>query len=59
MSKMLNYTPPREKKPRKIDEQGRELIKNQECVSCKKMFECKGKPRGIDRCLNYEERKTL
>lgn len=34
-----------------------ELIKNMECVSCRKMFDCKGKPRDIDRCVNYEQRK--
>ena len=32
------------------------LIKDRECVSCTKLFDCKGKRRGIQ-CLNYEERK--
>lgn len=59
MSSLLNREPYKERKPRENDGKSQELIKNQECVSCKKMFECKGKPRGIDRCLNYEERKTL
>lgn len=34
------------------------LIKNQECASCKKMFECKGKPRETKACVNYEKRKV-
>lgn len=33
-----------------------ELIKDKECVSCTKFFDCKGKPRGTN-CINYEERK--
>lgn len=33
-----------------------EVIKDRECVSCTKLFDCKGKPRGVT-CVNYEERK--
>lgn len=32
------------------------LIKDKECASCKNMFDCKGKLRGIS-CINYQERK--
>lgn len=34
-----------------------ELHKSMECVKCKHLFDCKGKPREIDKCLNFEERK--
>lgn len=34
-----------------------ELHKSMECVKCKNLFDCKGKPRDIDKCLNFEERK--
>ena len=33
------------------------LIKNKECISCDKFFDCKGKPRKVERCVNYVERK--
>lgn len=33
-----------------------ELHKSMECVKCKHLFDCKGKPRDIDKCLNFEER---
>lgn len=56
MSSLLNREQPKEKRPRRVDEQGRELIKNQECVGCKKMFDCKGKPRNVTACVNFEER---
>lgn len=32
------------------------LIKNQECIGCKKIFECPGKLRSTKACVNYEER---
>lgn len=56
MSRMFNYG--EQKKPKERNENGEELIKNQECVSCKNLFTCKGKPRGITACLNYAERKS-
>lgn len=49
----LNYGTKRE---RPKDDKGRELIKNQECVSCENLFTCKGKPREVRACLNYKER---
>lgn len=58
MSSLLNHEPQKQSRPKRYNEQGEELIKNQECVSCKKMFECKGKPRGTRACVWYEERKT-
>lgn len=57
MAKFINYNEPKERKIKR-NENGEELIKNQECVSCKNLFTCKGKPRGITACLNYAERKS-
>jgi hypothetical protein len=34
-----------------------EVVKDRECVSCSKIFDCKGKPRGV-RCINYDKRKN-
>lgn len=31
-------------------------IKDHECASCKKIFECAGKPERNMSCVNYEER---
>lgn len=31
--------------------------KTKECLSCEKLFRCKGKPEEIERCLHYVERK--
>lgn len=33
------------------------LKKDKECVYCEKLFDCKGRPRHIDKCLNFRERK--
>ena len=33
------------------------LIKNRECISCKNFFDCKGKPRKVERCVNRVERE--
>lgn len=33
------------------------LKKDRECADCKKLFDCKGKPAGVKRCLNFEEVK--
>lgn len=54
----MGFNDHEEKKPKVLDSGPGKLIKNQECVSCKKMFECKGKPRSVERCINYEERKN-
>lgn len=35
----------------------KELIKDRDCLKCKKFFDCEGKPRGNKNCLNFEERK--
>lgn len=45
------------KRTRPTESKEEKLIKNQECVSCKNLFNCKGKPRGIEACLNYSERQ--
>ena len=31
--------------------------KDKECVTCDYIFECKGKPDEVKRCLRYKERK--
>ena len=36
-----------------------ELKKDKECLHCEKFFDCKGKPREIKECLNFEERKRV
>lgn len=56
MSYLMNHEPPRKPKERRVNAQGEELIKNQECVDCKNMYTCKGKPRSTVRCLNYIQR---
>lgn len=33
------------------------LVKDRDCIHCKKMFDCKGKPRGT-LCVNKEEEGT-
>jgi hypothetical protein len=32
-------------------------VRGRECIRCKKMFECKGKPKSSTLCVNFEERK--
>jgi hypothetical protein len=32
-------------------------LKDKECIKCEKFFDCKGKPKGVKQCLNFEERK--
>ena len=34
-----------------------ELKKDRECIHCEKFFECEGKPEGVERCINFTERK--
>lgn len=31
-----------------------DLIKNQECATCKRMFDCDGKLKGTTNCIGYE-----
>lgn len=38
-------------------EEGLKIAKSRECIGCKHFFECKGKPKKIERCVNFEERK--
>lgn len=33
------------------------LVKDRECINCKKFFDCNGKPRDVKRCVCLEERK--
>lgn len=39
------------------EEEKKEIIKNMECIKCKNLFECVGKPREVERCVRFEERK--
>ena len=32
------------------------MKKDKECITCEHIFECKGKPENVKRCLNYKER---
>jgi len=32
------------------------MKKDKECISCEHIFECKGKPDEVKRCLKYKER---
>jgi hypothetical protein len=34
-----------------------DLVKDRDCIRCRKFFECKGKPKGNGACVNFEERK--
>lgn len=36
-----------------------EFHKTMECVKCKHLFDCKGKPREVESCLNFEERVDI
>lgn len=33
------------------------LVKDKECLQCEKFFDCKGKPKEVTECLQFEERK--
>ena len=33
------------------------LKKDKECLHCEKFFDCKGKPKDVELCLNFKERK--
>lgn len=37
-------------------EEEKKLHKNKECIHCEKFFECKGKPKEVDVCLQFKER---
>ena len=32
-------------------------MKDRECIKCEKFFDCEGKPKGVDKCLYFTERK--
>lgn len=32
-------------------------MKDQECIDCKHVFKCPGKPEGVTGCINKENRK--
>lgn len=33
------------------------LKKDRECAECRKLFDCKGKPEHVERCLQFERVK--
>lgn len=33
------------------------LKKDRNCMHCEKLFDCKGKPQEVKRCLQYKERR--
>lgn len=40
------------------EEHKEERIKDMECISCEKMFDCIGKPRGVN-CNSFVQRKDI
>ena len=36
----------------------KKLHKDRECIHCERFFECKGKPKEVDVCLQYKERRN-
>lgn len=34
-----------------------DLVHDKECMKCKKLFSCKGKPKDTKICVCFEERK--
>ena len=34
-----------------------QIIKDKDCISCDKFFDCDGKPRRVERCVNKVERR--
>lgn len=57
MSVLANYEQKKPRQQRVSEPKEEKLIKNMECVDCKNMYTCKGKPRSTVRCLNYIQRK--
>ena len=40
-----------------IDKLSDETKKDIECLHCEHFFDCNGKPKEVQRCINYKERK--
>ena len=38
-------------------EEQKQLKKDRHCRNCQKVIECKGKPEGVELCINFKERK--
>ena len=34
-----------------------DLVKDKECINCNRLFDCKGKMRGVTHCINFEQYK--
>ena len=52
----INFSDTKERKERPKNDKGEELVKGIECVGCKNIFTCKGKPRHVKACVNFDER---
>lgn len=40
-----------------VDENVVEVKKDKECVYCEKLFDCIGKPVGVERCIQFKDRR--
>lgn len=56
MSRLINYEEPRERKHHERVNNADVITKDKNCIGCKHLIGCKGKPRRVVNCLNYEER---
>lgn len=42
----------------KMKTETNELTHDKECLHCEKFFDCEGKPKDVDRCIEFKERKN-
>lgn len=42
----------------KMKTETNELTHDKECMHCEKFFDCEGKPKNVDRCIEFKERKN-
>lgn len=40
-----------------MDEQAIELKKDKECIYCEHFFNCNGKPKDVERCIQFKDRR--
>lgn len=40
-----------------VKEEEKPMKKDKECLHCMRLFNCTGKPRDVERCLYFKERK--
>lgn len=41
-----------------MDEQAVELKKDKECIYCEHFFNCMGKPKDVERCIQFKDRRN-